>query len=145
MVDVAAGDFGLVAVGFEATDKGIFAAVWTSPDGFFWTRIPHDQATFGGSRNWWGGLTSVAAIGDGIVTVGIDGDDGIVGVWTSHDGITWTRLSAADAVLGVHTGLRKVIAGGPGIVMLGHEHDAVAMWVAIPTDTDERAPAAPTD
>ena len=46
MVSVTAGGPGLVAVGFEASFVERIGAVWTSPDGIEWTRVPHDQSVF---------------------------------------------------------------------------------------------------
>ena len=48
MFSVAAGGPGMVAVGFDYSGGGADAAVWTSPDGTTWTRVPPDEAIFGG-------------------------------------------------------------------------------------------------
>jgi hypothetical protein len=129
MVDVAAGMSGLVAVGFQRDERYLmYAAVWTSPDGFSWTRVPHDEATFAGFH-W--DMTSVAAVGDGFVAVGSWAEPN---VWTSTDGVTWTRVPDDDTVFGEES-IHKVITGGPGIVAL----DSIGpqMWVATPTNFDE--------
>lgn len=49
MWSVVAGSSGLVAVGHEPSASGSDAAVWTSPDGSTWSRVPHDQEVCGGT------------------------------------------------------------------------------------------------
>jgi hypothetical protein len=48
MSAVVAGGPGLVAVGHDDAGEDEDAAVWTSPDGLVWSRVPHDEAVFGG-------------------------------------------------------------------------------------------------
>ena len=57
MWSVAAGGPGLVAIGSDRVSDGgpDNAAVWTSPDGLAWTRVPHDEAIFGGGQRRDGG------------------------------------------------------------------------------------------
>ncbi len=91
---VVAGGPGLVAVGRgkpprqgetdDLESDGLGAAVLTSPDGVTWSRVPHDEAVFGGTR-----MISVTAGGPGLVAVGF----GAV-VWTSPDGFSWSRVYA---------------------------------------------------
>jgi hypothetical protein len=139
MVDVASGTSGLVAVGFEKRDGWPVAAVWTSPHGLSWTRIPHDEAIFGSTYE---DMSSVAAVGDGFVAVGGWGG---LRAWTSPDGITWTRIPHDDSVFGEDTSMLKVITFGPGIVVLGSAPEGPAMWVATSTDTQDPALAGTAD
>lgn len=136
MVDVAVGSTGLVAVGFDRIDESLVAAVWSSPDGFTWTRVPHDEALFGGFHE---DMSSVAAVGDGFIAVGSWAE---ANVWTSPDGITWNRIPHDEAVFG-DSSMLKVITGGPGVVVLGSVPERPAMWVATPADTQDPA-LAPT-
>ena len=66
--------------------------MWTSPDGTTWSRVPSQPDVLGGPS----GMLSVAAGGPGLVATGYD-DEGPSGdrltVWTSVDGITWSRTS----------------------------------------------------
>ena len=48
MVGVTVGGPGVVAVGREGSAPDTDAAVWTSPDGITWSRIPDDEAVLGG-------------------------------------------------------------------------------------------------
>ena len=71
---------GLIAVG---VDNGQ-AAIWTSPDGVNWSRVPHDETLFGtplatdilaqaadhGARY---GITAITAGPSGLVAIGADG------------------------------------------------------------------------
>jgi len=87
-----------VAVGTEQT-SGQDAVVWTSSDGITWSRVPDDEAVFGGTdrpdlnRQWMNGVT---AGGPGLVAVGTDGT-GVAydpGQWSGasddFDAAAWT-------------------------------------------------------
>ena len=107
---VVAGGPGFVAVGERDGD----AAVWTSLDGLSWSRVPHDQAVFGGTGESF--MVDVTIGGPGLVAVGrqevcsdlpepdesdsAEGDargndpvtvcsDRHAVVWTSVDGLSW--------------------------------------------------------
>lgn len=73
MVGVIVAGPGFVAVGHDHAD----AAVWTSPDGTAWSRVPHNESVFGGEDAEW--MASVTAGGPGLVAVGSaesGGEDG---------------------------------------------------------------------
>ena len=152
MNSVTAGGPGLVAVGWDGV--GDFssvlrdpnsAVVWTSVDGITWSRVPHDEAVFG-TADKGQNMTSVTVGGPGLVAVGTEriGPDEAVGmvaedhipdrfraaVWTSVDGITWSRVPHDEAVFGAETGqwMWGVTAGGPGLVAIGNvfQGDAAA-------------------
>lgn len=115
--DVSAGGPGLVAVGSDLF--GAQAAVWTSPDGMTWTRVPDDPAVLGATTDEpYTEMTSVAEVGDGLVAVGTMGD--AAAAWTSHNGLTWTDITG-DLDLTGDAGMVEVIAGGPGVVILGKD------------------------
>jgi len=135
MNSVIVGGPGLVAVGSDEIDPYAFpygyamdAAVWTSPDGFTWSRVPHDDAVFDavGGLGVAGGaeMTSVTVGGPGLVAVGEAG--GFAVVWTSSDGILWSPVFRAEHVAqfgdkfeGAVTRMSGVVAGGPGLVTVG--------------------------
>ena len=152
MTSVTAGGPGLVAVGTEGPIKNSDAAVWTSTDGITWSRIPHDEAVFGGGGNQ--SMTSVTAGGPGLVAVGTDAsnDDGDPAVWTSTDGITWSRVPH-EAVFGGEDrelmgadrqSMESVTAGGPGLVAVGFEgsfsNSDAAVWTSPDGITWSRVP-----
>jgi hypothetical protein len=126
MRSVVAGGPGLVAVGVGDTSV---AAVWTSVDGITWSRVPHDEAVFGGEGNQ--EMNSVTAGGPGLVAVGVGGTPasgrlysrgaGAAAVWTSVDGLTWSRVPHDEAVFGPASNqeMNSVTAGGPGLVAVG--------------------------
>jgi hypothetical protein len=133
MFSVTVGGPGLVAVGFDApfgTSQGN-AAVWTSPDGLTWARVPDDEALFGGDGRQ--RMLSVTAGGPGLVAVGSDGHPQYeeanrldelaadAAVWTSVDGLTWSRVPHDEAVFGGPGEQRMdgVTVGGPGLVAVG--------------------------
>ena len=90
---VAVGGPGFVAVGSDGDD----VAVWTSADGQTWSRVPDDEAVFGGPGIQ--GMADVALGRPGLVAVGRDsslvGPDtyAVAAVWTSPDGISWSRVA----------------------------------------------------
>jgi photosystem II stability/assembly factor-like uncharacterized protein len=88
MAAVAAGDFGLVAVGSAETPEGLDAAVWMSTDdGESWERISAEALKQTGNQRMLGVITS----DDMLVAAGIDG--GKVALWRSPDeGKTWERI-----------------------------------------------------
>ena len=150
--DVVAGGPGFVAV--ESESGGTFnAAVWTSTDGLAWTRVPHDDETFGGGpdgRHF--SMKSVTVGGPGLVAVGIDEVGFNAVVWTSEDGYTWSRVPDDDQVFGDGPtghrvqGMGNIIAGGPGLVAFGEEERTmggptrVAVWTSTDGTTWSHAP-----
>jgi len=132
MRSVTAGGPGLVAVGVDILDNEFDAAVWTSPDGISWSRVPHDEAVFGGEGDQ--AMSGVVAGGPGLVAVGSDlsGGDDDAAVWTSPDGISWTRVPHDEAVFGGEGDqwMRRLTAGGPGLVAVGADFSAAAVWTS---------------
>jgi len=97
--DVVNGPGGLVGVsardsiygGYEQTGPPI----WISPDGTSWSRVTGNKEAFGDSAT----ISGIAAGGPGYVAVGTDGHvvDATTwtpdaAIWTSADGLTWTRV-----------------------------------------------------
>ena len=50
-------------------------------------------------------------------------------VWTSVDGITWTRVPHDEALFG-DTTMSSVTAGGPGLVAVGESEEGTVVWAA---------------
>ena len=138
MVDVALGEHGYVAVG---TEDGTDAAIWRSPDGATWTRIDTASQSFDGI----GSLDSVAALDAGYVTVGsrawIDGNSGVLTVWTSPDGVTWDRIHSITG--GYASG---VVVRDDDIAISGGTRDGrsvAAAWVGPRIDPGAPPPEPP--
>ena len=135
---VARGDAGVVAVGYDDSGGELDAAVWVSPDGATWTRIPHDEEIFGGagSQVMW----AVAAGGPGLVAVGSDdsGGDQDAAVWTSSDGASWTRVAHDEIALGGPSWqeMYAVVGTGGGLVAVGASDVAGGADAAVWTSTD---------
>jgi len=155
MSSVIAGGPGLVAVGSAGSEDDGDAAVWTSVDGMTWSRVAHDEAVFGGEGAQ--SMSSVIAGGPGLVAVGSTGSDvrpwspgydADAAVWTSVDGITWSRVAHDEAVFGGAVGesMFGVTVGGPGLVAVGgpgqnadNGGDAV-VWTSVDGITWSRVP-----
>lgn len=127
MDDVTAGGPGLVAVG----GTGLDAAVWTSTDGVAWTRVRlSPEATLWPDTD--GAMKGVAAGGPGLVAVGFAGRDPEgtnAAVWTSPDGLTWSRIPHDERVF-AHATMSDVTAGGPGLVAVGAAGHSPAVWTS---------------
>lgn len=121
---VTPGGPGFVAVGSVAGPDGDgAAAVWVSEDGITWSRVPHDEAVFGGPALE--EMLDVTAGGPGLVAVGwenpLEGWDASAAVWTSTDGLTWERVRHDENTFGgtrmqmmwaVTTDGSRLVAGG---------------------------------
>jgi hypothetical protein len=151
MNSVTVGGPGLVAVGYDQPGDDVpsgqarDAAVWTSVDGITWSRVPHDVTLFGGTGNQ--RMYEVTAAGAGLVAVGADGGFYATRpnavVWTSVDGVTWSRVPHDEAVFG-GTEMRSVTVAGAGLVAVGDTSSgggpnrpiesgaSVFVWVAEP-------------
>jgi hypothetical protein len=83
MDEVVITESGFVVVGLESTGEDWDAAVWTSPDGAVWSRVPHDEVVFGGDANQQ--VLSVVAAESGVVAVGDEesGGDFDAAVWVA--------------------------------------------------------------
>jgi len=129
---LATGGPGLVAVG--TTDSHYLddpqwspAAVWTSIDGATWERVAHDDEVFGDDDD--ATMRDVTSTPWGLIAVGtrvLGWEDPLdmrfIGtVWTSPDGLTWTRLADEDGTFSGdgHTSLASVTVGPSGLVAVG--------------------------
>lgn len=123
----------------SATEGNLRPSMWSrGPDGA-WHESPAPRELFGGERT--GGLVTVAAApSQFLATGGWTGPDGQfdIGVWTSPDGGSWTRLDG-DPALSPRRGesIRAIAAtaASPGIVLageadLGPARQGVAWWSA---------------
>ena len=137
MWGVTAWEEGFIAVGVDGTSPGLGgspdwtpqeAAVWTSPDGVSWSRVPHDEEVFAGPgrQEMW----AVAASGAGLVAIGFDGEGPMTGsqedqaIWVSDDGIAWSQ------VFGFGVGGMNAIEATPsGYVGVG-ELSGAAVWTS---------------
>ena len=123
---VVAGGPGVVAVG----EDGASAAVWTSEDGLVWSRVAHDEEVFGGSGRQW--MAGVSTGGPGLVAVGFDEAEQAAAVWTSPDGLVWSRVAHDPQALGGSDSqsMRAVVAAGPGVVAVGGADGDPAVWTS---------------
>jgi len=146
MVSVAAAGPGLVAVGWDTLDGDADAAIWWSPDGLTWNRVPHDEIVFGGLDGQW--MNSVLAAGPGLLAVGQDrsGGDGDAAVWWSLDGLTWSRIPHDETVFGGpgYQSMLSIAVAGPGLVAAGwdtsRESWDAAIWWSLDGLTWNRIP-----
>ncbi len=147
MSGVTAGGPGLVAVGNSASsfETDVDAAVWTSADGVSWSRAPHDESVFGGADRLL--MSDVAVGGPGLVAVGssLSGDDVDAAIWTSSDGVSWSRVPHDALVFGGVGSqvMSSVTAGGPGLVVVGSDasgDEDAAVWTSVDGVSWSRVP-----
>jgi hypothetical protein len=116
---------GLVVVGDEANSEmpeRARAAVWTSPDGQRWQRVPHDPEAFDGAT-----MRDIASTPHGLVAVGTSAGESAV--WTSPDGIQWTRTPNDEAVFGSTGSITRVTVIGDTLVMAGSRNSQATIWI----------------
>jgi hypothetical protein len=132
------GGSGLIAVGEETIDRHTNAAVWTSPDGVHWERVPDAADMFGGPGIQ--RMYAAATTPSGIVAGGVDGSRG--GIWVSANGDTWESLgqnSDTSALTRPEHQIVKVLMttiDRPELIALGTigqgKHTEADAWTATP-------------
>ena len=156
---VVFGPMGFVAVGVanpaDTTYENLVGAstVWTSPDGGEWTRVPHDDAVFGSPDDAFQIMTDVTSGGPGFVAVGAVGDFSAGGVWTSPDGMSWTRVVHDPEAFSPRFDWAQMLgvasaADGQRLVAVGHDtgfpagrvRKAAAVWVSLDSVSWTRVP-----
>jgi hypothetical protein len=119
-----AGDFGYILIGQEhVSEAGRAPAMWVSPDGTRWDRIPVNTFTNGDPIYVTSSLDSIGITSDGALVVWDEWGN----AWISTDGYDWDLLAPDDVpVTGViRDGERAVAIGDDGIVASG---DGEATW-----------------
>ena len=84
MNDVAVTEHGLVAVGsMQTAPNSRHAVIWTSSDGAAWSRIPFDEAVFGGQAEVEMGEILVGQ--DLLYIIGVSGSGDVLAqtIWTA--------------------------------------------------------------
>ena len=119
----------MLAIGAEAKPGGHGrgggkpTTTTTVPTGSSWALVPLDPVIFDRL------VTGVTAAGPGLVAVGRGtpegefGSPGDAAVWTSSDGVTWSRVEHDPAVFG-DIRLSEVAAFGSGVVAVGRDWGA---------------------
>lgn len=142
---VAAGGPGVVGVGWDQVGRDDWdAAIWTSTDGSGWDRVPGDVEVFGGEG--FQSIRGIVASDATLVAVGGDGSgDGRAAVWTSDDGLAWSRAPDPDGELDGEGSQRMnaVAAHGGRFTAVGIEEaedgGAVSTRAAVWTSADGRS------
>jgi hypothetical protein len=140
IVDVVAGSLGVVAVGADGLPGDYDAAVWLSPDGLAWQRLPQDEATLGGPGDQI--MRSVVQMPGLAVAVGESA--GQAAVWVSNDGKEWARAMIDGAPDGPQpSAMSDVAAGGPGLIAVGGVgfEPRPAVWLSVDGTDWSRLPS----
>jgi len=141
MLHVTARPDGLVAVGQRSQEGSSDAvAVWRSPTGESWERLPGAEAVFAaGGQPLVGRLVTVPA---GMVAVGgvRKGDDVDAAAWFSPDGVSWQAAGAAPDFAGPGTqSVDDVAAVDGGLLAVGAANDGRRRVAAAWRSVDGRA------
>lgn len=126
---LTAHDGQLIAAGASGGpgSRGWVATVWHGSIAEGLTRVPHDDAVFGGPGMPW--IHGLVVAGRTLVAVGtVDShhlDDppwSPAAVWTSTDGVTWQRVAHDHEVFGVDDDatMLDVVATPWGLIAVGH-------------------------
>jgi hypothetical protein len=115
ITDLVSGPLGVMAVGAEGKPGDLDAAVWVSPDGLTWKRVPHDEEVFGGEGDQT--IRSVVQTASGAVAVGASG--GHAAAWVTSDGSAWTRARIERTDSDDASELNDVAVGDFGLVAVG--------------------------
>jgi hypothetical protein len=102
-------DSRLVAVGWDGVSDGS-AVVWTSDDGFGWSRVPLDAAVVGKGST----MVGVTVGGPGLVAIGSITYD--PAVWVSQDGLAWSLCADGTDLARAQTAVTSI---GDQIVAVG--------------------------
>ncbi len=106
-------------------------------DSYQWSRVPYDDAAFG--EGFEQGMEGVTVGGPGLVAVGQAGaPTGAAAVWTSVDGISWSRVTHDGEVFNGGV-MHSVTTAGPGLVAVGTS-DQAAVWASPDGYTWSRIP-----
>jgi hypothetical protein len=100
-------------------------------------------------------MRSVTVGGPGLVAVGVDHPndtagqcqgarcidhrDDVAAVWTSPDGVNWSRVDHDAAVFG-GAEMNSVTVGGPGLVAVGSDDSYAAAWTSVDGINWSRSP-----
>lgn len=126
----------------ETGDGLMRGAVWTSEDGFTWSRVPSTTEVFGGEGSNTGALFiwTVTTTDGGLVAAGTS--PAKMALWTSDSGLVWQRVwdesapfAYPDSVKRFDNGSQlrhapvKALAGfGHGVLPVGWDRDAAQMY-----------------
>ena len=135
---IVAWNGGFMAAGQIQGAAGQEAAFWRSSDGTTWTRVGINEAAFAGETQ----VRELVATPSGLVASGTVGQPACTGlgegstcglfpvmVWTSPDGVTWTRIADLSTFKGAT--IDGVTFGAQGLVAVGDTGwDAPAIWVS---------------
>jgi predicted Ser/Thr protein kinase len=129
---------GVLAFGFNDELGNRFAAVWTSPDGRRWDRVPGESFGRSGDHR----IENVTDFGERLVAVGSERAGGATdpAVWMSADtGATWSRVDSVTSGLhhvGSQAAMQAVVEHAPGLVAVGFQEAQGGFDAAIWTSTD---------
>jgi hypothetical protein len=122
---------GFVAVGHDTLPDTELSrvAIWNSPNGTHWERLPHDPDSFEADEELT--VLSVATGQAGSVVVGRRGTDGAV--WYSSDTQIWELLSPMPEVFGGDNKqeVHDVVSGDEGFLAVGYADPGAAAWVSV--------------
>lgn len=110
---------GFVAFG-HVQGKGLDAALWSSPDGISWKRVPDPSGALGGPGDQ--SIADVAWDGDALVGIALEPrgfEEARLVAWIQGDGGGWRKVTVASSGVGTGGGSPTIVSGGPGLVVVG--------------------------
>jgi hypothetical protein len=127
----------VLAFGFNAETGNEYAAVWTSPDGRAWSRVPGESFGRSGDHR----IENATDFGGRLVAVGSERAGGGTdpAVWHSEDqGATWARVPLTSGLhqVGKQAAMQAIVEHDPGVVAVGFERTQDSFDPAIWTSPD---------
>jgi hypothetical protein len=114
---------------YDESGEGV-AAVWVSSNAVDWIRVDPESAEFASDAGHGAFMSDIVWGPTGFVAVG--GDGRRAAVWTSTDGVAWTRIDTGQAPIGSTWALSAIAALDGGYVAAGPDGTAelVALWTS---------------
>ncbi len=109
---IARGGPGYIAAGYRSTSSGDRVAVWTSPDGQAWTRVPDDQLVTESGFSVGDMINDLESLDGRLVAQGWSDKAGLQTFWISDDGVQWNRVESFDRFRVNSRRVGPVSAGG---------------------------------
>jgi hypothetical protein len=131
---LALGPDGLIAgagSAYNESGDGV-AAVWVSSNAVDWIRVDPESVEFASDAGHGAFMSDIVWGPRGFVAVG--GDGSRAAVWTSTDGVTWTRIDTTQAPIGSARPLSAIAVLDGGYVAAGPDGNAVLVTLWTSTD-----------
>ena len=148
MDSVAADASGITAVGWdcgefrENDENPCNAGAWFSQDGQSWSRVPHNEGTFGGNEGQF--MHDVVRVESGFVAAGFDNAVYGPGAWISDTGEIWQRVAHHDGLGGDNRDINALTEFEGTVIAVGGGACQAEIWTSSTGSNWSHEPPLPT-